>query len=647
MAFSVSRIPGSFSLSGGCRKSILVLLLCLTFVTGVCPTSARAHLSPESAPPSPLYWYEWKEEAFQQAQEEDKLILLDLTAVWCHACHVMDQTTYSDPKVIEILQRDFIPIRVDTDERPDLDARYRSGGWPTTSILLPTGEILFQANAVEPGEMREMLSQVRGIYLADKQDLIEEASNIWKQVRDRRASQNMPSRGPLQQSAVAQAITMMEAEFDPLHGGFRKQPKFFEPNAVRFALAYGFLEDRPHMIQMGLETLEKQVALLDPVWGGFYRYAEMADWSQPHFEKMLSIQAQNLKNYLEAYQLTRNPEYQHVAWQVISYVKTFLDDPHTGMYFESQDADLRGEQGDTMVEGQEYFAWGWLQRKARGMPFIDQRIFTGSNAQLAEAFLRAGSVLKAPELTRRAEHIIRNLMEKRFDPRHGLAHMDLEGAPSLFGLLTDYLFLGQALLEGYRVSQDPYYLEQARRLAEWCRESLWDPAQGGFFDSPRTANALGMLQMPNKPARENIRAAQFFLELYHLTSHESYRTVAEQTLKSVLYARQPLPISLVGLAVDQWFRAPIHIAVVGPPGDSLTEGLWSEGLMIFSPGVIQRKFNPEDSSPKWGEITFPYSGRPVAFVCTDRLCSPPIFEKERMRDQVKEMFALMKKKSDG
>jgi uncharacterized protein len=132
-----------------------------------------------------IQWHEWGPEAFRRAQTEDKLILLDLTAVWCHACHVMDRTTYANPRIIQLLNADFIPIRVDTDQRPDLEARYRAGGWPTTNLLLPTGEILFQANALEFEEMEEILHQVQTVYATDKATLLKQASRLWNRVQEK------------------------------------------------------------------------------------------------------------------------------------------------------------------------------------------------------------------------------------------------------------------------------------------------------------------------------------------------------------------------------------------------------------------------------------------------------------------------------
>ena len=139
--------------------------------------------------------------------------------------------------------------------------------------------------------------------------------------------------------------------------------------------------------------------------GGFYRYAEEADWSQPHFEKMLTIQALNLHNYISAYQFTGNSEYQYIAWRIIDYVERFLTDPHTGLFFESQDADILSQRGKTVVEGEEYFSWDTIHRKAMGLPMVDERMYTGSNADMALAYLHAAQVLGKKELRDKATNV--------------------------------------------------------------------------------------------------------------------------------------------------------------------------------------------------------------------------------------------------
>ena len=254
---------------------------------------------------SSIEWSSWDDAAFRRATTEDKLILLDLTAVWCHACHVMDEVTYTDGDIVSLLNTNFISIRVDTDQRPDIESRYRSGGWPTTSILLPTGEILFQANSLGPEELGEALRESEKLYRLQKEDLSSHAQEIWKRVEKAKKDRKPPSHPLVRDAIIQQAGEIMKASFDPVNGGFRDAPKFFEPDAI--ALAFRLNDQFPDesLKKMALFTLDKQQALIDPVWGGFYRYATQADWSHPHYEKMLNIQAQNILNYLEAYQVTR------------------------------------------------------------------------------------------------------------------------------------------------------------------------------------------------------------------------------------------------------------------------------------------------------------------------------------------------------
>lgn len=589
-----------------------------------------------------IQWHEWGPEAFRRAQTEDKLIVLDLTAVWCHACHVMDLTTYANPRIIQLLNANFIPIRVDTDQRPDLEARYRAGGWPTTNLLLPTGEIFFQANALEFEEMEEILLEVQSVYVTDKAALRKEASRLWNRVKEK--VENGSSEGnALQVAMVEQSVEIMKKQFDTVNGGFRDAPKFFEPEAIQMAFAYGFFENDPELIKMGLDTLKKQVPLLDPVWGGFYRYAEQADWSQPHFEKMLTIQAKNLRNYVEAFQLTGDPHFKRIALALIEYVSRFLTDPQTGLFYESQDADVRGAEGGPFVSGDEYYALKEGRRLAIGIPRVDKRIFTGSNALMAGAYLHASPVLGKPEIREMALQTLSQLFERRFDVKRGLAHVEMEGVLSLYGLLPDHIFFGQALLEAFNATGQSRFLQNAEALAEVSRQLLEDSVKGGFFDHPGMPDKLGLLTLPLKPVTENFRAALWYLDLFHLTGKQDYRSIAERTLQSMVISRQPLPIALAGLAIDQWFRIPVHIAVVGTPTDPKDKALLLEGRRLFCPGKIVKGFDPNEGKPKWGEIVFPYDGRPVAFVCTDRVCSAPVFQAEAMKDSIAEILAVLKK----
>lgn len=620
---------------------IITIFCCAVFffVTG-----ERVALSHQPGPDhsSDIQWYEWGQEAFKLAQAEDKLILLDLTAVWCHACHVMDQTTYADPRVRALLQANFIAVRVDTDQRPDLESRYRTGGWPTTSLLLPTGEILFQANSLEPEVMTELLQEAKVLYESEKEDLRQQADQLWGRVKDRVQTNQSPSEA-LRLSMARHSVDMMKNEFDSVNGGFRDHPKFFEPEAIQMALAYGFFENDVELINMGLTTLEKQVALLDPVWGGFYRYAEQADWSQPHFEKMLTVQAQNLHNYVKAFQFTGNSEYKHIAIRIVDFVETFLTDHRTGQFFESQDADVRSQDGKTLVSGTEYFSWDRIHRKAKGMPRVDERIYTGSNADMAWAYLHASQVIGKSELQEKALNVLKRMVDERYDKKMGVAHGTINDSFVLRGMLSDHIRLGRALMEAFRTTKEEKLLQDAEDIAQTSQELLYDRKGGGFFDFPPSSDNFGLLQVPTKPARENIQAARLYLDLFHLTNNEGYRTIAQQTLQSVVYTPQPLPIALIGLAVDEWFRPPVHIAVVGIPDDVGTKALWNEASRLYCPRKMVKIFDPQHGAMKWGEITFPYNEKPAAFICTDQICLAPVYQAEGMKERLAELLHVLRK----
>ncbi len=618
-----------------------VIFLCLIFSLFLAEGKAAfSHQSP-SDHESSFYWYEWNQEAFKRAQAEDKLILLDLTAVWCHACHVMDQTTYADPQVLALLEKNFIAIRVDTDQRPDLEARYRIGGWPTTSILMPTGEILFQANSLEPEVMIQLLQEIKALYDSEKEDLQQQATQLQEEMR-RRPQPNQLQQGALRPAMVSHSVAMMKKEFDPENGGFRDHPKFFEPEAIQMALSYGFFENDRELINMALTTLEKQIALLDSVWGGFYRYAENADWSQPHFEKVLTLQAQNLYSYVKAYQFTGNAEFKYTAWRIIDFVERFLTDPETGQFFESQDADVRDQNGKTLVSGSEYFSWGMINRKANGLPFIDRRIYTGSNADMAWAYLHAAEVLGKPALREKAIQLLKRMVHERFDPAKGVAHSIGKGSPELYGIFSDHIRLGWALVEAVRLTEDRSLLQQTESLATATQHIFEDTEGGGFFDRPTSFDGLGLLNVPAKPPRENIQAARFYLNLFHLTGKHTYRVTAERTLQSVVGTPQPLPVALTGLAADEWFRGPIHIAVVGMPDDMKTQALLKQAHQLYCPRKMIKMFDPQQGQMIWGETSFSYHGQASAFICTDKMCLPPLYEADKMKEKLYELLVVLR-----
>ncbi|GJL53680.1 MAG: thioredoxin domain-containing protein [Nitrospirales bacterium] len=573
---------------------------------------------------SRIQWAPWQEETFQAAQEQDRLILLDLTAVWCHACHVMDETTYTDPSIIALLNTRFIPIRVDTDQRPDIDARYRHGGWPTTSILLPTGEIVFQGNYLEPEDLQQALQESEKLYRENKEDLLSQAATIWKTVTDARKARSRPQ-AAIDPELVGQMGEMIEQHFDPVNGGFQDAPKFFEPDAITFLLArYHHLHDETFK-RMALLTLQQQRKLSDPVWGGFYRYAEQADWTNPHFEKMLHIQAVNLQNYLEAYQVTGDLTYREVLEGIIRYVTRVLMDSQGRGFFASQDADVKDTSGSRrlLMSGEDYFQLEDDARRHIGMPGVDRTIYTDWNGAMFRSLLKVHQVLPSLNLASLALPMLNHVFQERYEAGKGMAHRTVNGEPQAFGLLRDQVWFAQALIEAFFTTGEARYIDKAEQLTKDVMNLLEDRQGGGLYDRPQDISAEGLLKFPHKSLRENLRAVMLLCDLYYVTEHVSYRKAAERTLQYVLQASDQLPLGLSGMAIERFVRYPVNIVVVGSKDDDTTSRLFQEGLKLYAPGKIVRWLDPAVDSLQIGEVTFPNTTEPTAYICANTICSQP------------------------
>ena len=588
-----------------------------------------------------IRWENWDETAFHRAQEEGKLILLDLTAVWCHACHVMDETTYSTDSIIELLHARFVPVRVDTDHRPDIEARYRHGGWPTTSVLLPTGEIVFQANFLEPDELQEALLESEKLFNRSKNELLSRAADVWAKVEAARRKRTIPS-AVIDQAILAETASIITQNFDDVNGGFREAPKFFEPDAITF------LFDRYHQTgdqalkRMAVLTLDQQRRLVDPVWGGFYRYAEKTDWTQPHYEKMLHLQAANINNYLEAYQVTGNPSYKSVVDDTMDYIEQFLLDTQRGGFFASQDADVRRiAEGDSYtVPGDRYFGLGNAERVEAGIPQVDRTIYTGWNALIATSYLKAFQVFGKEKCLTLALSTLNRLYDQRYVRGRGIAHVELAGTPEQFGLLRDQVFFGDALLHAFISTGENMYLARAKKLGMDLLSLLEDQQGGGFYDRPSGSSDQGLLKFQQKSLEDNTRVALLLSNLYYLTEKPLFRDAAKRTLHYVLGSSGALPLALTGVAVDRFLRYPVHIVIVGSREDDKTARFFREGLRIYAPGKIVRLLDPSVDSLRIAETTFPRLDEPRAYACTDKLCSEPAREPAELPSRYGELVKI-------
>ncbi|MGH9737269.1 MAG: thioredoxin domain-containing protein [Candidatus Acidiferrales bacterium] len=325
--------------------------------------SASAYL--RSAAHQPIDWNEWGEEAFAKARAGEKPILLDIGAVWCHWCHVIDRESYENPEIAEIINHLYIPVKVDRDERPDVDARYQSavsaisgqGGWPLTAFLTPDGKPFFGGTYFPPDDSMGRPGFKR-ILLAISDSFKNRRAEIdqsWRALEQAVAKAEIfqDSRGVFDPGIIHNVVEAAISQFDERHGGFGQAPKFPHSGAIDFLFERYQATRDERLLHIAERTLEGMAlgGVYDQLGGGFHRYSVDERWCVPHFEKMSYDNSELLKNYLHGYQVTAKPLYRDIAEGIISWVTDVLSDQQNGGFYASQDAD------QTLDDDGDYFTW--------------------------------------------------------------------------------------------------------------------------------------------------------------------------------------------------------------------------------------------------------------------------------------------------
>ena len=334
--------------------------------------AASAYL--RSAQHQPIEWNEWGAEAFAKAKLENKPVLLDIGAVWCHWCHVMDRESYENPATAEIINDKFVAVKVDRDERPDVDTRYQAavsaisgqGGWPLTAFLTPDGKPYFGGTYFPPDErygrpsFQRVLVTMADAY-ANRRDEVEESAGSVMQAIEHNETFSGRAGDP-GAPLLAKLIDSIVKQFDERNGGFGSQPKFPHPGALDLLIdaAGRGREDAEQAKHVATVTLEKMAAggIYDQLAGGFHRYSVDEHWIVPHFEKMAYDNSELLKNYAHAFQTFVEPEFARVAKDILRWMDEWLSDRELGGFYASQDAD------DSLEDDGDYFTWTLDEAKA-------------------------------------------------------------------------------------------------------------------------------------------------------------------------------------------------------------------------------------------------------------------------------------------
>ena len=579
--------------------------------------AVKLHFSPRPNRAADIKWQQWGPEAFAQAQQESKPVLLAISAVWCHWCHVMDETSYSDPAVIDLINERFVPIRVDNDQRPDVNARYNLGGWPTTAILTPEGEILRGGTYLPPEAMRPFLQQVAELY-GDPANRLEFAKRIAELKAKRAAERAAPEGGALDPQTASNLKDALSQAFDDDYGGFGTEPKFPHIDALHFLLdLWSRTPDgrAQTMVQMSLRAMAGR-GMYDHVEGGFFRYSTTRDFSVPHFEKMLEDLAGLMLACARAGALFGDAALARVAADVKRYLDERLWSERLHGFGGSQDAD------------EEYYALDKEGRAKATAPYIDRTIYTSWNAETARALIVGGPLLAGSDIDAQAwvargldvlEMLWNNLLVD------GLMARYYDGAAHMRGLLVDQVWSAWAAIAAFSASGNVQWLARARALVD-AAEALYDARAGAYLDRLPTPEP-GKVGEPSTPLQENALMSRVLLALGGLLGESRYTESGRALLERFTRSYKSTGIFAAGYAaaVLDALEPPLEVKIAGLRDAVTTRALRDSALTLPAPPLRVNVIDPSERE-RLASLDVTVSDEAVAYVCRGQSCFARVIE---------------------
>jgi uncharacterized protein len=628
---------------------------------------------------NPVDWYPWGEDALARAREEDKPILLSIGYSACHWCHVMERESFEDPETAALMNAHFVCIKLDREERPDIDAIYMeacqamtgAGGWPLNVFLTPE-QVPFYAGTYFPPDSRGGMPAWRAV--------LEAVADAWEKRRDEiraggdRIAQRLrggallaPSKEPLDPRVLGEAVAGLRSQYDRAHGGFGGAPKFPPASALEFLLRRGETEMTTHTLRAMASG-----GMYDQVGGGFSRYSVDPYWLVPHFEKMLYDNALLARVYLHGWQVTGEPLFRRVCEETLDWALREMRAAEGGFY-SALDADSEGVEGKFYVwavgemhdalagepDAEEAIAWfgatdrgnfegrnipvrgpgsperldDWRGRlyRARAQrvwPGLDDKRLTSWNALMISALADAGAVLERADYLDAAKTCADFLLRDLRDEEGRLLRSWKDGQAKLNAYLEDHAFLLEALLSLYEATFEPRWFVEARRLADTMIARFADEENGGFFETSSDHERLVARRkdLEDHPIPSgNASAAYGLLRLAALTGEHEYEARAVSTLRLLheIAPKHPQAFGHLLQALDFHLSPVKEVALVGDdlrPLERVVRGAFRPHLVLAATSA-----DGADGVPLL-EGRSPVNGRPAAYVCERFACKAPVTE---------------------
>lgn len=646
---------------------------------------------------NPVDWYPWGEEAFEKAEKENKIIFLSIGYSTCHWCHVMERESFEDEKTAEVLNKDFVAIKVDREERPDLDTIYMafcqamtgSGGWPLNLFLTPK-KVPFYAGTYFPKKSMygqpafvDLLNQVAKIWTENPAELFMHSEKARVAV----ASAFKP-RGEeaLSGEIIRETYETLKSNYDEKYGGFSEKPKFPSPHQMLFLLRYYKAAGEMEALEMVKGQLEGMAkgGLMDHAGGGFARYSVDERWEIPHFEKMLYDNALIAESYIEAYAITKKDRFKNVSEELFHYIEREMTSPH-GAFYSAQDADSEGEEGkfyvfspceieEALGEEAEWFIdfYGitkrgnfegknhlnlihkdslkredlekaeplldrlYEYRKDRVPPFKDDKILTSWNGLMIGALSLGGKVFKEEsylQSARKAADFILNYHIREAV----LYNSSREGKLGDSGTLEDYAFLIHGLLNLYDATLEDKWLFHSRMLTEKMIEDFIGGEDGGFYMTSKDKTDLIMRPRETydgaMPSGISM-AVMVLAKISRLTGVVRYREIMERQFKVFSSNLKRTP------GAHCYFMAAYLTANMGHKAYQLYTVSREEALEYTE--VFRQEYRPFDtliSLTNEGILRelfdLEVQEAPALLICQEGSCQKPLERKEDIEKELK------------
>jgi uncharacterized protein YyaL (SSP411 family) len=607
---------------------------------------------------NPVDWYPWGEEAFALARAEDRPVLLSVGYSACHWCHVMERESFEDDETAQLMNELFVSVKVDREERPDIDSVYMDavvaitgqGGWPMTVFLTPAGEPFFGGTYYPPEprhglpSFRQLLVAIAGAYRERRDDIAEQASVLVEGLR--RSAEHAPSREPLTGVLVADAVDTLRTQYDATWGGFGRAPKFPPASTLELLLRSG-------AIDLATGTLDGMAAggMYDLVGGGFHRYSVDDRWLVPHFEKMLYDNALLVPAYLHGWLVTGEARYRRVAEETVEYALRELR-LEGGGFASAQDADTDGVEGLTFTwtadelaaaigpgredllqpfEHGRFILRGSLTdverttllaaRELRPKPLRDDKAVASWNGLMLAALAEAGRRLDRADWLDAAVELAEFLLGPLFDGER-LHRTWRDGTAKGTGYLDDYANVAHGLYELHVATGDPRWLNESRRVALLAVGLFADEERGGFFLTPVDGEALVARRKDlddNPTPSGNSMLALVLLRLARIWGDDELERRAVGVLRLVrdVAVRAPSAFAWALCALDLYLAPPRELAIVGGPASDIARA----ALRGFDPNAVVA-FGPAPGVPLLEGKTL-VDGLPAVYVCERFACRAP------------------------